>query len=372
MLCVGMKIKVSGGENIIRDYQVKKRFLIFFIFSLWLETGIAQNSLQEIINDITLPHEGRPHGVPISYDWALKPRRGAVQPPESWTAMIAWGQLYEWIEGNPATNTRVQIKDMEAYYLSKSDGKWHLLQKDVRVAGAAYVEDFAGDVNKPADIRRESDGSVSVTAGDGFNFHFWPSKGRTQYPQNDVEGCFITVLARLILDDPKGVDDRKDARYVLSVGGDWWLSLTAQWDNWKTNMDMGIGRFKFVTVEWKSFNLITVPIDEARKNPPPFLESTGITQDLFRTTLTQCELVQNHPNPFNATTEICFTIAAAGNIKLAVYDLLGQQVALPFNGFQTAGSHRVMFDAADLPSGIYYCSFEQADYRIMKKIMLLR
>jgi len=108
---------------------------------------------------------------------------------------------------------------MEAYYLSISDSKWHLLQKDIMVTGAAYVEDYHDDIHKPVDIREEPDGSISVTAGDGYNFHFWPSKGRTNYLVNEVDGCFITILAKLILDDPNGPDDRDSARYVLSVGG---------------------------------------------------------------------------------------------------------------------------------------------------------
>lgn len=126
------------------------------------------NTLEDIIGDNTLPHEGLPHGVPDHYDWQTAPRKGAQQPPEGWTAAIAWGQLYEWAEGNPASNTRVQIRDMEMYYLSKSDGEWHLLQKSLRVEGAAYVEDFVDDVSKPADIRSEPDGSLSVTAGGGI------------------------------------------------------------------------------------------------------------------------------------------------------------------------------------------------------------
>ena len=91
-----------------------KKFFVFqlFLFIVFPFAVFSQTSLEEIISDMTEPHEGRPHGVPSNYDWALKPRRGAETPPETWNAAIAWGQLYEWIEGNPATNTRVQIRDL--------------------------------------------------------------------------------------------------------------------------------------------------------------------------------------------------------------------------------------------------------------------
>lgn len=354
---------------------MKKNVLELMIFLLLLpglQPANAQNSIDEIINDITLPHEGRPHGVPSNYDWALKPRRGAVQPPEGWTAMIAWGQLYEWINGNPAINTRVQLKDMEAYYLSKTDGTWHLLQKDARVSGSAYVEDFAGDVNKPADIRTEKSGGISVTAGDGYNFHFWPSKGRTKFPQNDVEACFVTLLARLILDDPNGVDDRADAKYVLSVGGDWWLSLTAPWDNWKTNADIGIGRFKFVTTEWKSFNLITASEKTVRNNPPPCLCAADGVENMGMDSLLPAHyrLDQNYPNPFNPTSTISYSIPEDGFVRLEVFDISGKRVAALVDEPQPAGDYVAAWNAGDLPSGVYLYRLQVNGYSAFKKLLL--
>jgi hypothetical protein len=225
------------------------------------------NSVETVIYDMQPPHEGLPHGVPKSYNWATKPRIGSVDPG-IFTAMTAWGQLYEASQGNPATNTRVQIRNIRAYYLSKTDKKWHLLQSSVRVEGAAYREDYAGDIHKAANVRYESDGSISVKAGNGYNFHFWPP-GRASIKPLDVMGMFTTVQARLVVDDVNKPDDRSKARYVLSQGGDYWLNLTARWDNWTTNKDFGIGKFKYVTTNWKAFNVITLPSDQVKLYPPP-------------------------------------------------------------------------------------------------------
>ncbi|MBD2531223.1 hypothetical protein H6G97_17170 [Nostoc flagelliforme FACHB-838] len=214
------------------------------------------------------PHEEMPRGVPKSYNWATKPRVGSKNPKQ-FKAMTAWGQLYEAAQGNPATNTRVQIKNIKAYYLSKSDGKWYLLQSSTKVEGKAYKEDFSGDINKTADIRYELDGSISAKAGNGYNFHFWPATGRATINPYDVRGMFTTVQARLVVDNPKKLDDRSKARYLLSMGGDYWLNLTVKWDNWKTNEDFGIGKFKYVTRNWQAFNMITLSPDQVRRNPPP-------------------------------------------------------------------------------------------------------
>ncbi len=64
-------------------------------------------------------------------------------------------------------------------------------------------------------------------------------------------------------------------------------------------------------------------------------------------------LKQNFPNPFNPTTSIAFTTPAAGEVTLAVFDLLGRQVATLVQGPMTAGDHSVTFNATSLPSGTY-------------------
>ncbi len=334
---------------------MKKLFLIFFLLPLFIQ---AQTTLDEIITDMTLPHEGRPHGVATSIDWALKPRVGAVVPPAGWNAAIAWGQLYEWIEGNPATNTRVQIKDLEMYYLSKSDRKWHLLQKSVGVDGAAYVEDFAGDVNKPADKRIEPDGSVSVKAGGGYNFHFWSKLGRVKYPVNDVAGIYTTVKARLIVDKADLPDDRATARYLMSAGGDWWQTLTVAWDQWKTNADMGISRFRFVTPEWKSFNMCSLPSDTIRKNPPPFLAVSTAT-NLIRKDSPELIIC---PNPASSTTQINFFQENDNSLNLSVFDVYGRKIETLLHGSISSGKKSIPWNTSGLPSGTYLIRLENSEY----------
>jgi len=227
------------------------------------------NSIETMADDMTLPHEAAPHGVPASFDWGRGPRLGMGNQPGEFRALTAWGQLYEAAEGNPAANTRVQLRNIRAYVLSKKDGQWHMVQSSRGAEGAAYVEDFAGDVNKPPEARWEADGSVSVKAGGGYNYHFWPDSGRAAIDPQDIGGVFTTVQARLVVDDPDQPDDRAQARYLLSMGGDYWLSLSAQWDEWKTNGDVGIGRFKVVRLEWQAFNMTTLTLEELKQNPPP-------------------------------------------------------------------------------------------------------
>ncbi|MEJ2009107.1 MAG: hypothetical protein P8Z30_13295 [Acidobacteriota bacterium] len=207
------------------------------------------NSLQNVIDDMTLPHQGRPMGVPDSYDWSHGPVMGrGNHPPATWHAITAWGQLYVDAKGNPARNTRVEIRRMQTYILSKRDGKWHRVQNSEGVEGAAFREDFAKNISRKPDVRHEPDGSVSVTAGGGYNFHFWPTDGRASIDPREVAGVFVTVEARLIVSNPNRPDDRSGARYLLSVGADYWVNRHAAWNHFKTNDAVAMGRFKYVTM----------------------------------------------------------------------------------------------------------------------------
>lgn len=227
------------------------------------------NSVETIIQDMQLPHEGRPHGVPDSFNWSRTPGIGRGGDPGSSTAMTAWGQLYEDARGNPAANTRVHVRNMCAYVLSKRDHRWHLVQASTDVTGAAFREDFAFNDNAPADIRAEADGGISVKAGGGRNFHFWPTVSRAAIDRQDLAGVFVTVQACLIADDPAQPDDRDQALYLLGAGGDYWKNRKARWFFWNTNKAIAIGRFKYVKKDWQAFNMTTLSPDELRQNPPP-------------------------------------------------------------------------------------------------------
>jgi hypothetical protein len=173
------------------------------------------------------------------------------------------------------------------------------------------------------------------------------------------------------VDDPDGVDDRADAKYLMSVGGDWWESMTAVWDNWTTNYDMGIGRFRFITPDWKGYNMISLPEEDIRKNPPPFAGNTAV-DDSPATLVDGFELRQNYPNPFNPTTTIEYSIPELTPVKLQVFDMTGRTITTLVNGMRPAGTHVVQFEASDLASGLLFYKLSAGDRHAMQKMMLIR
>jgi hypothetical protein len=221
--------------------------------------------------DMTIPNAVKPHGIEGA-DWASGPRVGQGDTwPKGWTCGIMWGQIYHASDGSPAANVRVQIRDTSYWILSRKDGKWRRVQHSTTPEGAAYREDFVNDENAPADVRMESDGSVSVRLVPGYNYHFWPSSpGRVTVDTADVAGQASAFFARLVVDDPAKPDDLAQARLIGSCGGDHWRDQSAQWKaDWSNNGDWAIGRFKLLTPEWQVFTATALSPDAVLRNPPP-------------------------------------------------------------------------------------------------------
>ncbi|MBI1936506.1 MAG: T9SS type A sorting domain-containing protein [Ignavibacteriales bacterium] len=83
-------------------------------------------------------------------------------------------------------------------------------------------------------------------------------------------------------------------------------------------------------------------------------------------------LHQNFPNPFNPTTNIKFALPKGSSVKLRVYSILGEEVALLVNKVLPAGNHTVDFDAAGLPTGMYVYRIEAENFVSMKKMLLVK
>jgi hypothetical protein len=83
-------------------------------------------------------------------------------------------------------------------------------------------------------------------------------------------------------------------------------------------------------------------------------------------------LDQNYPNPFNPSTTIKYSIAEDGIVKIAIYNMLGEEVATLVNTQQKAGRYEVNFNASGLSSGVYVYRIEAANYTASKKLMLMK
>ena len=83
-------------------------------------------------------------------------------------------------------------------------------------------------------------------------------------------------------------------------------------------------------------------------------------------------LAQNYPNPFNPSTKINWQSPVASHQTLKVYDVLGNEVATLVDEFRNAGAYEVIFDAAQLASGIYFYKLQTGSFVEIKKMILMK
>ncbi|MCC7431423.1 T9SS type A sorting domain-containing protein, partial [bacterium] len=89
------------------------------------------------------------------------------------------------------------------------------------------------------------------------------------------------------------------------------------------------------------------------------------------------KLSQNHPNPFNPTTEIAFSIQKAGFVNLEIFNILGQKVKSLVSEEKEAGNYNVFWDGNDengkvVSSGIYFYTIKAGNFSDKKKMVLLK
>ncbi len=99
--------------------------------------------------------------------------------------------------------------------------------------------------------------------------------------------------------------------------------------------------------------------------PPPVSVETN-------TQINNFTLFQNFPNPFNPATKINYQLSVNGFIKLKIFDVLGNEIAILADKEQSAGNHSVDFNGENLPGGIYLYRIECGTFSQTKKMVLLK
>ena len=154
------------------------------------------------------------------------------------------------------------------------------------------------------------------------------------------------------------------------------ISVTA-WADGEAMPDTATYSYEaLTTTEAPSFILVgvtdddssSVQIDEIWYNERP--AGLGISDDA--PIASRYELGQNYPNPFNPTTHIRFNIPETANAKLTVFNVMGEEVATLVSGVMQAGGHTVSWNAASMPTGVYFYQLESGNFSQTKKLLLVK
>ena len=83
-------------------------------------------------------------------------------------------------------------------------------------------------------------------------------------------------------------------------------------------------------------------------------------------------LYQNHPNPFNPSTIINYDMPEECSVNIVIYNILGEKVTELVNSFQKAGRHGIVWNALNIPSGVYICRMRAGNFTSARKLVLIK
>lgn len=83
-------------------------------------------------------------------------------------------------------------------------------------------------------------------------------------------------------------------------------------------------------------------------------------------------LRQNYPNPFNPETKISYDVAERSNVKITVFDILGNEIAQLVNETKEPGTYDVQFNGSALSSGVYIYRMQTDNFISTQKMTLLK
>lgn len=158
---------------------------------------------------------------------------------------------------------------------------------------------------------------------------------------------------------------RESTGAFLAVGGigSWWTSTeNSAADAWA----MGIfNDASHVDRGWYYSKRIAFSVRCVRNAPASGVEDDADNSPRIR-------LLRNYPNPFNPCTTIAYRIEARSFVRLSIMNAKGEVVAEAVHEIQAPGVHEYRFDAADLPSGVYFCRLQAGNQLDTGTMVLIR
>lgn len=263
-------------------------------------------------------------------------------------------------------------------YFAKNFGE--LLLGDGYTWNPPFVKNESAAVENQSHTLSFESGSGSISLSWNFDIDDWTPPGSYDIvlpplPPEDVEIFDVRL-------DTEGSlrSIRQEARVYMRHGKDLQgnpvpvtVTPSNSWNSggiFEYTFDFYTGEELILTQVVRGGNTITIDPEvdyfEVRQREQPV--SIGEDPEL-PVSLT---LDQNYPNPFNPVTNISYTLPEADQVRLDVYNLQGQRVAILVNSTQPAGSHTVSFDASSLSSGMYVYRIRSGSESLNRTMMLVK
>ena len=190
------------------------------------------------------------------------------------------------------------------------------------------------------------------------------ASGNSWYPSIVTDGAFIHICWQ----DAR--DGNNEVYHKISIdGGASWANDT------RLTNDPGASNTPSINISGSALHIVWNDNRDGnteiyyKRNPTG--NPIGITP-ISTNVPSGYSLSQNYPNPFNPVTNINFALPNTSNVKLAVFDMNGREVAVLVNGQYSPGTYKVDYDASSLASGVYFYKLITKDFTATKKMILIK
>jgi hypothetical protein len=268
----------------------------------------------DVIYDMTQPNgpdPAYPHGVPAHWDWRNKPiLYNGGKPPVDWEGFVAWGGIHRDLSQSNDSNTRIEISNIQAYFLSRQTGLWTKVQDEPSTNPDVWREEEAIKTLPyfvRAGWRQEPGGTISVKLPQNYLYHFWAPK-KVAFDAADLARVYVVCRARLIVDNPNLPDDRHLAKYMIQAGADWWRHSEAEDpNNFQNNAPMASSRFTYIRNDWVEIHAAdTQSLADLNANPPPGVTIAGSVSQV------SAPVFSPAPGTYTGAQNVTITSATSG------------------------------------------------------------
>ena len=304
-------------------------------------------------------------GAGAGYEWSLGPRPAAITPPAPFT------QAYEttYTDAGTANLTPAGISVLQRSY-SRTGDPFVIVEVQVSSATArsgVYIGMFADFDISPTALLDRGDfdaatrtvyANSAATTGNS-NYYGVTLIGR---PQSGWS-------ASAQLDNVTPDESQAELYAALSTNG------TAATTNGDRRLAIGAGPFTLAAGVAQTVRFAYV----GGANLVAFQQHAAAAQALFPTAgedgpqaAAGLRIAPSVPNPATERATVTFELDAAQTARLAVYDVLGREVAVLADGAQTAGAHTVALDASGLPAGLYVARLTAGGTSVTRRLTVVR
>ncbi len=234
----------------------------------------------------------------------------------------------------------------------------------VELTGAATIYipgSFAGTLGKnPIDELIKSDwGKILITDAQGQHYTLYAASGSTELRTFNLPPLPPAGLFDVRFGSQRFVENLSNAQTINLTGVVYPVTVSIEGMNIKLEDAIDGSKVSTVVKDGSSFVLENSSVNVLK------VSSENVVPNEY-------SLEQNYPNPFNPTTTIKFSLPEASNVKLTIYNAIGQKVAEIVNSTMDAGSYSFNWDATNVASGLYFYELNTNNFSSVKKMMLLK